>query len=535
MGLSAPESTTPNNALVAINTLPFPRHEIVKTLPRHGQPSFAYISPYSDSTNGTAPAIGLCEVAPIPSFAPFTSPFKSSAVTLTVLHSGQYIIENAHYTVKFDNGTIPSLYSKLLDRELVPQGKRMNQLVLYDDKPLYWQAWDVEVFHLRSRRELTPTSTMISEHGPMRVAISTCWKISDDSWAKTTLSVTGVPLATENSAFNIETPTVPIEVSAEVEWHEDKKFLKAEFPTTLTPLHSQFISETQYGLVSRPTHRNTSWDAAKFEVVGHRFSVLHEACDGLAVLNDSKYGFAAEGSLMRLSVLRAPKAPDGHADMGRQYCRWAILPFSMKATSGGISRVVQAARAFNNPISIPTSNGIGRPEEGSSFEVDESRRSVGLRHVPAIEPRSNKGGRGNRGTPAIFPFTNIRDYIFAAKHEELPSLARLLSSVTLHQDGEHNLVLDTIKRGEDDADLAFEGCLFSPKDEKSIVVRVYEATGQRSGGQILMDSSLFAKNVYKCNLLEDQESAVSIHDKGSCLSAEITLRAFEVATYKIVL
>ena len=454
-------------------------------------------------------------------------PFRSSAVTLRFLSPGVYLLENAQYRVTLDNGVIPSLYSKLLDRELVPKGKNMNQMVLFDDKPLYWQAWDVETFHLRSRKELKSVYTQPIDQGPMRCAVQTYWKISERSWVKTTIALTGVPLAGDPKVAAKDVPAVPLEITSEIEWREDKKFLKAEFPTTLTPLHNQFISETQYGLISRPTHRNTSWDAAKFEVVNHRFSALHEARDGVAILNDSKYGFAAEGSTMRLSVIRAPKAPDGHADMGRHYCRWAILPFSNDSSAGGISKVVQAARTFNNPVSLAMENGIGKADESTPSPSTASSE---------LEPTSNQGGRGNLGRSALFPFTELESFIYAAKPSAMPALSQLLSSFVLHQEGERNIVLDTIKRGEDDEDLHYNGSLFAPKKEKSVILRLYEAVGARAKASVKVAAGFDVKRAVRCSLLEDEEEKFDVLKReAGGTDVQVALRAFEVLTVKIVL
>lgn len=543
LGLESVTPTEPNKSLVAINTLPTPRHEIIKAPPLPDRSSYAYISPFSDSTTGSSKSTGLCEVSPIPSFAHSFAPINASRVTLQTISPFVYHLENAHYSVRVSHGTITSLHSKLLDRQLVPSGKKMNQLVLFDDKPLYWQAWDVEVYHLQSRKELTPGVSFVSEQGPLRVAIETWWKISEQSWAKTTISLTGVPLlGPGTSASSHDTPAVPIEFSAEVEWREDKKFLKVEFPTTLAPLHNQFVSETQYGMISRPTHRNTSWDSAKFEVIGHRFSALHEARDGLAVLNDTKYGFAAEAGTMRLSILRAPKAPDGHADMGRQWCRWGLLPFANGVAGGGLDRVVHAARAFNNPVAVPVANGIGRIEEDEERNklVHDFCNTLNIEDEE-FEDLSNNNGKGNRGSSALFPYTRLSDYIFAAEPDILPGLASLLSSVTLRQpkDSIQNLVLDTIKRGEDDEDLLYDGSLFPAKNEKSIIIRIYEACGSRGLGRVCIGKELTVARIRKCNLLEDEDSDddVVVAEEGEKTGAKfaVDLRAWEVATYRIVL
>ena len=69
---------------------------------------------------------------------------------------------------------------------------------------------------------------------------------------------------------------------------------------------------------------------AKFEVCCHKFADLSENGYGVSILNDSKYGFATCGNLMRLSLLRAPKAPDAHADS-------ATSAEAKRATLGGVS------------------------------------------------------------------------------------------------------------------------------------------------------------------------------------------------------
>ena len=109
--------------------------------------------------------------------------------------------------------------------------------------------------------------------------------------------------------------------------------------------------ETQYGMLQRPTHRNTSWDLAKFEVCAHKFADLSEHGYGVALLNDCKYGYSTEGNVMRLTLLRAPKNPDAHCDMGHHSFRYAVYPH---AGAIGESGVVAAAYQFNVPLlSLP--------------------------------------------------------------------------------------------------------------------------------------------------------------------------------------
>ena len=199
---------------------------------------------------------------------------------------------------------------------------------------------------------------------------------------------------------------------------------------------------------------------AKFEVCCHKFADLSEAGYGVSILNDSKYGFATCGNLMRLSLLRASKAPDAHADMGRHHIRWAIMPHV-----GGLSaQTVRQAFNFNNPMGV--------------------------------------------------------------YHMSSPLGERMWNAIRLY--GSENLILDCIKRGEDDEDVS-RGELPKRKGQ-SIILRIYEAMGGKSRGTIF--TSLPVKKITKCNVLEDDGDVCKTYGHLKC---DIELRAFEVATFRLQL
>lgn len=274
---------------VAINTLPWHRAEIVK-LPGASSKGHEYAL-----VDGT---LGVASVRTLSSSAKSTASIKE-------IGKGVFQMSNRHYKLEVEGGTITSLIDLTVNREIVAKGGKANQLVIFDDKPLYWQAWDVEVYHLESREELHAGRTEILEQGPHRVSVITETKISEHSWVKTTISL----------AASVEGQPSYVEMASEVEWRENMKFLKVEFPVDI--INTEASYETQYGIIRRPTHYNTSWDMAKFEVCCHKWADLSENGYGVSILNDSKYGFATCGNMMRLSLLRAPKAPDAHADMGK--------------------------------------------------------------------------------------------------------------------------------------------------------------------------------------------------------------------------
>ena len=91
------------------------------------------------------------------------------------------------------------------------------------------------------------------------------------------------------------------------------------------------------------------------------------------------------------------------------------------------------------------------------------------------------------------------------------------------------MVLDTIKRGEDDDDVS-EGEL-SVRKGRSIIIRIYESLGGRAKGLVKLSQILGVSSVYKTNALEDDEEELSLEDN----SFKVVLRAFEVATFRLQL
>ncbi len=216
---------------VAVNTLAWPRSELVKmpaSAASADKPQYALVK-------------GSTGVSSIESL----SQSPQSCATVKEIKKGVFQLANNQFKLNVEGGSITSLVDLTINRELIPEGSKANQLVIYDDRPLYWQAWDVEVFHLESREELPAGNTEIVEDGPHRVGVVTETKISEKSWIKTTIYLNA----------SVEPGTSYIEMQSEVEWRENMKFLKVEFPVDITNTEASY--ETQYGIVRRPTHYNT--------------------------------------------------------------------------------------------------------------------------------------------------------------------------------------------------------------------------------------------------------------------------------------
>jgi len=208
-----------------LNTLPWPRRELIEI-----------------SENEAVIASGEGHALTIESFTATSDGTK--AVTVKEISSGIFQLQNDHLTVKVENGVVTSVYDRRAKRETL-SGKA-NQFVLFDDKPVYWQAWDVEVYHLETREELPNAQSRIFEDKGYRASIVTETRISAKSSIKTIIAL--------NAALDDE-PSV-VECVADIEWYETMKFLKVEFPVQITNTEASY--ETQYGIIKRPTHYNTS-------------------------------------------------------------------------------------------------------------------------------------------------------------------------------------------------------------------------------------------------------------------------------------
>jgi alpha-mannosidase len=329
------------NQVLALNTLSSPRRELAEV---DGQLTFV-----------TAPAYGY-SVASLQAET-------AAPVRMTSSGSG-FVLENGWVTVTLDDrGRVTSFVDKRNDRELIADQAVGNQYVMFEDKPYTFDAWDVELYHLQKARKVgEPLSAKVVESNPLRCTIAFGLRISDK--------------ASLVQRVSLEAESCRLDFAVEVDWQESEQFLKVEFPLAL---RSEFATyEIQFGHLRRPTHFNTSWDLARFEVCAHRWADLSEPTYGVALLNDSKYGYACHGNVLRLSLLRAPKYPDKQADLGIHRFRYALYPHAGGPQEGG---VIAEAAAFNQPLRILTTDMA--PQAKSFFSVD--RRGVVIDTVKRAE------------------------------------------------------------------------------------------------------------------------------------------------------
>ena len=239
------------------------------------------------------------------------------------------VLENdlVEYTFSTE-GTLISAIDKETKKNLLSAPG--NVLSLYEDRPLDWDAWDIDFYYRDSLLETARIEKINKvQHGLVLGSLEIDYKIGNSSIKQT------ISLSNQSKRLDFETF---------VDWHEKHKMLRVHFPTNITSDQASF--DIQYGYVRRNTHKNTSWDRAKFEVVGHKYADLSDNDYGIAILNDCKYGYSILDKTVDLNLLRAPNNPDADADKGEHSFTYSFYPHEHDLIR---SNVIEEATKLNHP------------------------------------------------------------------------------------------------------------------------------------------------------------------------------------------
>ncbi|MFN8420852.1 MAG: alpha-mannosidase, partial [Anaerolineae bacterium] len=347
-----------------------------------------------------------------------TAPSKSA---LTVAQNGdQIVLENELILVHIDtNGELTRVYDKTANREVLAPNATANSLLAFEDRPMDFDAWDIDIFYEDRSEKITGVESIaIVEQGPLRVAVEIKRSYRDSRIHQK------IYLYRNSRRLDFETW---------IDWHEHHTLLKVAFPVQIMSPLATF--DVQWGNVQRPTHRNTSWDWARFETCAHKWADLSEGNYGVAILNDCKYGHDIYDNVLRLTLLKSATNPDPQADQGEHRMTYSLLPHQGDWRDG----VVSAAYDLNDPLILRrgTENGTST-SLGSLVSVDAP-----------------------------------------------------------------NVIIETVKRAE---------------DGNGIIVRLYEH--QRNRGKITISTSFALAEAYHCNLLEENQNALTVQEHS--LELEVT-------------
>jgi alpha-mannosidase len=314
------------------------------------------------------------------------------------LDEGGFLLHNGLLRVRVDSdGLLTSVVDVAADRELIAPGTRANLLQLHPDLPNQWDAWDVDAFYRNTVTDLVAAdSVTIADPGPTQATI-----VVTRSFGESTVA----------QSITLRANSAQVEIETEVDWHESEKLLKLAFPLDLHT--DRFAAEIQFGHVSRPTHGNTSWDAAKFEVCAHRWVRLAEPDYGIALANDANYGHDVTRSArpgggtfttLRASLLRAPRFPDPDTDHGVHLFRHALV------AGASVADAVRAGYRINLPWRMRSGDGAVEP----LVAVDND--AVVVESVKLADDRSGDvvvrlyealGGQASARLTAGFPLRSV--------------------------------------------------------------------------------------------------------------------------------
>ena len=244
------------------------------------------------------------------------------------------VMENALLRAEFDQaGDLARLYDKRASREVLAEGQRANQWQIFEDRPLDWEAWDIDIFYDEKMWLADPARGIeVIESGPLRA----CLEIKRRAF--NSHIVQRVYLYADSARLDFDTT---------INWRERRLLLKVAFPVDI--LSPRATYEIQWGNVERPTHSNTSWDWAQFESCAHKWADLSEGDYGISLLNDCKYGYDISGNVMRLTVLKGAMFPDPEADLGEHRFTYSLLPHSGDWRNGTVPRRLQPQQSAHRP------------------------------------------------------------------------------------------------------------------------------------------------------------------------------------------
>ena len=232
-----------------------------------------------------------------------------------------FILENELVRYELDrSGHLLHAFDKELGKEFLAAPG--NVLSLYNDRPVAWDAWDVDLYY---PMEKTGEALCVSA-GTVR---------RGDAF-----NVAEFVFQTEHSEIHqrivLAHGSRRLDFITRIDWHEHRKMLRVSFPVNIRSEKAAF--DIQYAFVERATHDNTSWDQAKFETCGQRYADLSDRDCGAALLNDCKYGYRVKDSTLDLALLRSPQYPDRFADQGEHVFTYSFLPHAGTLTESEVMR-----------------------------------------------------------------------------------------------------------------------------------------------------------------------------------------------------
>jgi alpha-mannosidase len=345
-------------SVVVFNTLSFMRDDIASFEIPEG-----IVNPVLEDENGQETvcqvvennkAIFFAKGVPANGYkAYYVSEAKDVSIDIVDIDTKQ--VENQFFKIQFnDKAEIKSFYDKKNSRELIKAGEVANALQAFEDKPLDYDNWDIEIYYSEKMWPVDNLQTVeVIERGPVRSTLRIERKFDNSIIIQKLHIYRDIPR---------------IDFNTYIDWKNHQVLLKTAFPIDINVNKATY--EIQYGNVERPTHSNTSWDMAKFEVCAQKWADISEGDFGVSLLNDCKYGHDIKEGVMRLTLLKSGIVPNPATDQEEHFFNYSIYPHSGDWKD---SKTVQMAYNLNVPLytTVEKAHGGNLDRELSMAKIDK--------------------------------------------------------------------------------------------------------------------------------------------------------------------
>lgn len=342
------------NSVVVYNTAGFVRSDIV-FVPYAEKITKEISFKYGDELlNHQASEDGIFVFVPeIPSYGYKTIEITKAKSTEDMLTISCSKLENAFFEIHLnENGEIIYWLDKE-NQKVISTEKPMNVFAAFEDKPQRYDAWDIDVYYKeKPYPRFEKVSSEVIETGSVYGVLRQQFKFNN--------SILMQDIIIYKNIMRIDFKTT-------VDWKEKQVLLKAYFPVDIHADHATY--EIQFGNLTRPTHTNTEWDFARFEVCGHRWADISENNYGVALLNDCKYGYDIQDNVLGLSLIKSAIEPDETADRRVHEFTYSLYPH---AGSVHNSNVQKEAMMLNMPLLCEPVSGTANEQDESIFSMIET-------------------------------------------------------------------------------------------------------------------------------------------------------------------
>ncbi|HBF37883.1 MAG TPA: alpha-mannosidase, partial [Firmicutes bacterium] len=242
----------------------------------------------------------------------------------------KFCLENDQLRVEWANdGSISRIYDKTNRFEVLAPGAYGNRLAVYQDNG---DAWDIPIGYADQKPDYFQLTGISSQVDGPRASVKHSYRYGNSQLEQEIVIFEG---------------SRRIDFITKVDWRERHKMLRVAFPLNIQ--NGAAVGEIQFGSLERPSHRNTTWDMAKYEIYAHKWLDLSNSGYGAALLNDCKYGYKVFKNILDLNLLRSPSYPDPQTDLGTHEFTYALFPHSGNHLNG---RVNEQGYQLNYPLSV---------------------------------------------------------------------------------------------------------------------------------------------------------------------------------------